>query len=339
MKASHDNNAVRGRGLRNGVLAVCLMVVCGLQTTSAWADSTDIGVNAALRYWQAFAVMPELTKEQETLVRTWKVIDLDKKSGSVVKSSGLALRLLQQGAAMGACDWSVDWENGVSAVLPHLGKARRLARLAMLRARHCLAEGKKGQAVSDALACIALARHVGTGGAMVQTLVCWAIENDAVGFLAEKLGDMDRASLRELKRLLAKLPKEVTFSDAMRGERRFVADWLLAKLRKEGLKRAQQAAERVFGKVGMNNDDMTKAKATEILESLAAHLNDLAKAGTLPPEKSRAALDEIGRRIRSSKGKMLAQSMPAIIRAHEVQVTVVERRLRLQAAITKRLGE
>ena len=338
MKMSHDNNAVRGRGLRNGVLAACLLAACGLQTTTARANSTDLGANAALRYWQAFAVMPELTKEQETLVRTWKVINLGEKSRSVVKSSGLALRLLHQGAATGACDWSVDWENGVSAALPHLGKARRLARLAMLRARQRLAEGKKREAVSDALACIALARHVGTDGAMVQSLVCWAIENDAVSFLAEELADLDKASLRELSTQLAKLPREVTFPDAMRGERRFVADWLLTKLRKEGLEKTLQAAQRVFGKAAMNKDDMTKAKAIAILESFAGHFNDLAKAGTLPPEKARAALAEIGKKVQSPKNKMLAPGMPAIIRAYEVQVAVAERRLRLQAAIARRLG-
>jgi len=335
---SHEDNAVRGRGMWHGVLVVCLMAACGLQTTTARADGTGLGTNAALRYWQAFAVMPELTTEQEALVRTWKAIDLGDKSGSVVKSSGLALRLLHQGAATGACDWSVDWENGVSAALPHLGKARRLARLAMLRARHRLAEGKKREAVSDALACIALARHVGTDGAMVQSLVCWAIEDDAIGFLGEKLADMDRASLRELSTQLAKLPSAVTFSDAMRGERRFVADWLLTKLRKEGLERTLQAAQRVFGKAAMNQDDMTKAKAIAILESFAGHFNDLAEAGALPPEKARAALARIAKKVQSPKNKMLAPGMPAIIRAYEVQVVVAERRLRLQAAIARRLG-
>lgn len=37
----------------------------------------DLGANAAMKYWQAFALLPTLDKDQEKLLQEWSKVSLD----------------------------------------------------------------------------------------------------------------------------------------------------------------------------------------------------------------------------------------------------------------------
>ena len=75
-------------------------------------------------------------------------------------------------------------------LLPHLNKARELARLAALHARRELEQGHVEAAAEDAAAILALGRHVGSEPIVISILVRYSIESIAVDLLASYLPEM-----------------------------------------------------------------------------------------------------------------------------------------------------
>ncbi len=97
---------------------------------------TDLAANAALKYWQAFAQMPALTKEQAKLLERWKKVPLDEEVLKLIAASEKSRVYLYRGAKLTRCEWSIDFDDGMGLVLTHHIKARDLAHLAALHARH-----------------------------------------------------------------------------------------------------------------------------------------------------------------------------------------------------------
>src|SRR5207302_7883192 len=117
----------------------------------------------------------------------------------------------------------------VSLLLPHLAKARDLARLAALHARLEFDRGHGDAGVEDAAAIFGLARHV-ADPIMVSLLVSYSIEGIAIEALAPelpKLGD----SLNTLVTRLETLPAEATLPQAILNEKMHMDGWMVKKLR------------------------------------------------------------------------------------------------------------
>ena len=97
------------------------------QTPGAKAD---LAPNAAVQYWQAFAQMPTFDKDQEKLLADWNTVSLnDAAVKSLITGSRASLMYLHRGAKMRHCDWGLDYNDGISLMLPHIAKARDLAAL------------------------------------------------------------------------------------------------------------------------------------------------------------------------------------------------------------------
>ena len=94
-----------------------------------------------MKYWQAFALMPTLDKDQEKLLEQWSKVPLDAAALKLIEMSQGSLEYLHRGAKLLRCDWSLDYEDGSFLRLPYLPKARTLARLAALHARHEFEQG------------------------------------------------------------------------------------------------------------------------------------------------------------------------------------------------------
>src|SRR5437868_13235157 len=120
----------------------------------------DLAANAALKYWQAFALLPTLDKDQEKLLGEWDKIPLDAAALKLIRTSDTSRKYLHRAARLPRCDWSLDYEDGINLYLPHLGKAITLARLAALHARHELAQGHFQAGVDDATALLVLAGKI-----------------------------------------------------------------------------------------------------------------------------------------------------------------------------------
>lgn len=92
----------------------------------------------------------------------------------------LVFRELENGARRDHCDWDLEKRidsEGIGVLLPEVQRTRELARLLSLRCRMHMAEGKLDEALRDVQIGFALARHVGDGPTLIQSLVGMAIVN------------------------------------------------------------------------------------------------------------------------------------------------------------------
>ncbi len=140
--------------------------------------------NAALMYWQAFALMPALSGDQEQLLEKWDKAPLDAKLQELIAASQSSLMYLRRGAKLEHCDWGLDYHDGISLMMPHLAKARTLARFAALDARYQFEQSHGKEASQNAAAMMALARHVGSDPILVSILVRYGIERMASELVA-----------------------------------------------------------------------------------------------------------------------------------------------------------
>ena len=129
-----------------------------------------------MKYWQAFAQLPPRDEAQQQRLRG--VADdaaRRRRPQARQPTSDKSFLYLRRGAALPRCDWSLDYEDGVGLLLPHLDKARTLTLLACLRARIALADGHPADGVDDLLAALTLGRHV-ADPIMICLLVDYSVE-------------------------------------------------------------------------------------------------------------------------------------------------------------------
>src|SRR6185312_6219422 len=109
--------------LRAVFLAMAVLVI---PLKSATADTTsDMGANAALKYWQAFAQLPRLTDAQERKLNAeFLTMPLDASAREIVAKADYALRMMHRGSSLPRCDWGLGYEEGIELLLPHAQAAR-----------------------------------------------------------------------------------------------------------------------------------------------------------------------------------------------------------------------
>ena len=120
------------------------LALSGTSPAAAQAPAAehDLAANAALKYWQAFDLLPTPDEGREKLLEEWDKAPLDAAALKRLAASEKSLMYLHRGAKLRRCDWSLDYEDGPDLLLPHLAKARTLARLAALHARHEFEQGR-----------------------------------------------------------------------------------------------------------------------------------------------------------------------------------------------------
>jgi hypothetical protein len=193
------------------------------------AGKADAG-NAAMKYWQAFGLLPTMTKEQEKILHEWDKAPLDAAALKLIEQAGNSLTYLHRGAKLPHCDWALDYDDGISLLIPHLSKARTLAQLAALRARHEFAQGQTKVAWDDVTALFMLARHVETDPIMIDQLVGYSIEGMAIQAAAPYLPE-PKAVLADVATFLDRLPTGPTYAQMLQVEKRTSAEWLVRELR------------------------------------------------------------------------------------------------------------
>ena len=186
--------------------------------------------NAAVIYWQAFAVLPQpLTDPQKTQYEAAvsnPASPVADELEPIVMSFENSLAALSRAARVAACDWNLDYEAGAECLLPHLEKARTLSKAALLRARLGFAAGKNDKAIADVMAVLKLARDCGSSPLLVSLLVDAAIEKSATEVLAANLGRLSPGQLDQLAQAIDALPATPSPADCIRQEGRMFGDWL-----------------------------------------------------------------------------------------------------------------
>jgi hypothetical protein len=191
--------------MENAACAALLMALLYKTGSALGAEgepaTSDLGRNAALTYWRAFADSPEMTKDEQNIISprpgaepkaTWE------QKAELARRWDQALQLMHQAAAIPQCNWGIDYEKeGPGARLGHLSKARALTRAAAFRARYYWEVGRRKDAVEDLRATVIMARQAGNDGrdTVIAMLVQIAIEKNVQRTIGRLLTDREAADL------------------------------------------------------------------------------------------------------------------------------------------------
>lgn len=184
--------------------------------------------NAAVIYWQAFSAMPNLNEaERLQLTEATKFMNapLDDKIRPVVDQFDQALRQMHRATQVVPCDWQLNEDDGPFLLLPHLQKARDLARVALLRARLRFAAGEQEAAVGDVLDTIHMARDCGSSPLIIAYLVTVAIERSASDVLAAQLPKLSADQLERIAKSLPEMPATAAIAECFQWEATYIGGW------------------------------------------------------------------------------------------------------------------
>lgn len=316
------------------MIATVSSIASGQQTPS---DKSRLADNAALVYWQAFALVPELNDAQRKAVDA--VLDGEKPSAEVTKvlrQASESLRLLQRAAEYPQCEWGLDYDRGLEMSLPHLSQSRKLARLACARARLRFEKQDDEAAIADIAGVMAMAKSVGKDPVIIALLVQYAIADQAGDVLAEALPQLEADQLARLAQLLKAPAGGTSMADCCRTEKNLLLGWFIRELRKPGGKKRVLS---VFPDPENPNVIALKALAQDEMLGAAESLNDvydkIVEAMALPP----AEFDESVERLKSGAdtlgpGKHLAAlTMPSLQSLRDKEVGHLARQRMMLAAV------
>jgi hypothetical protein len=192
------------------------------------AERPAAAANAAVVYWQAFALLPEPLAEPEKAKYEAAVAnpaapvadDLD----PIVAKFNDSLGELRRATRVATCDWNLDYEAGAQCLLVHLDQARAISKAALLRARRQFAAEKPEDAIADVMAVLKLARDCGSSPLMVSLLVGGVIEKSAIEVLEANLGQLAPQQRDRLAQSIEALPATPSAEECIRHENRYVGD-------------------------------------------------------------------------------------------------------------------
>jgi hypothetical protein len=300
---------------------------------------SDLGANAAIKYWQAFAHLPPRSDEQQRRLGDWAATPLDATARRLVADGQNSFLYLRRGAALPRCDWSLNYEDGIGLLLPHLDKARTLALLTCLRARLALADGHPADAVDDVLAVFALGRHV-ADPIMICLLVDYSVEQQVIDATALLLPKLDAAARRKLAERLDALPPAGTLEDTLATERDYFGGWAIRWLKEQERSGAGDLRAKVramlLGSEGVDDimklvDDNSAARLIQALESLRPFYEEQRRLVALPRDQFLAQWPDLEKR--QSANAVVRLMLPSVIKVVNARDRCRARFAMLKAAV------
>ncbi|GEM_PF-1390845 len=187
-----------------------VLALCTLAAAEDWTPPEN--KNAALVYWRAFNLLVGGPSDEktETLIRQVCTLEApwDESLSAIVDQNRNAVLAMHRGSKLADCSFGLDYEDGAAMMLPHLTKARTLARMNVLYARRLLTQGLTAEAV-DALLCgVRFSDHLWRDGTLINGLVAKAIFSMQVRLLIQVVGEgkLDDAMLGRIDEAMRKLP-------------------------------------------------------------------------------------------------------------------------------------
>jgi hypothetical protein len=283
------------------------------------AAKPDPGNNAALKYWQGFALMPRRDKDNERFFSEWDKVPLDDAAQKMVASSSVALKYLHRGAQIGPCTWGLNLDEGWYCFLPHLDRGRDLSNLACLRIRARFEQGHPGEAAEDVADLIAFARHLGSDDFLIALLVQRGTEQAAIDLAAPHLAEMDPLTLKRLARRLDDLPPGGSLAAALRMEKEAWLGWFVREVKAiEDLPPAEQQDRllRLLGVPDSTPENERQAKEVRALlqvagnptprqllpriEETADYYDEMIKLTAVPLDQAQARATELRRKVKET---------------------------------------
>jgi len=277
--------------------------------------------NAAVVYWQAFATMPDLTHEEESILGEAEYsadTPLTSELEPIVARHEHALHELHRATRLHACDWQLDNDAGPNVLLPHLKYTQDLSRAALLRARLRFKAGETDAAIDDVLTVFKLARDCGSSPIEICTAMDASIEETANAVLAAHLPILTREQFDRIEKTLQHLPARADIVSVIRGEEMLGYGWLKREIdanaaRLEDPVFREQFLRKILADFGLfepdgpaeDGDDLEAKRAYELycsmsaadlkvtLERLHAHYQTLARIAELPLADRPARIDQM----------------------------------------------
>lgn len=269
---------------------LCLVIFAIVSTVGpprADAQTRDaprgLGENAALQYWQAFALLPRTDPEQDKLLENWRETPLDAKALKLADSFSESRKYLLRASGIGPCDWGLEYKDGQFLQLPYLAQTRTLANLAALHARAEFERDRQASGVEDVLAMFHLARHLEAEPIIIVQMFGFRIEAHAIDIAAAYLKPNDASTVDSIAQGLARLRPWPTSSRVIQKEKEVCAEGLAYRL-----KDAEGRAKGSWREVWKPLEHDTKSPVTTFDEALAAsesmvpYFDRLAEQAALP---------------------------------------------------------
>jgi hypothetical protein len=309
---------------------LCLALFLPARATAQAPEATrDLGANAAMKYWTAFALLPTLDKDQEPLLKQWGKVPLDPAVLKLLEMSQGSREYLHRGAKLQSCDWSLNYEDGLVLSLPYLAKSRTLAQLTALHARHEFEQGHWTAGAEDVTSLLRLARHLEMEPIMIVQNVGFQIETIAIEAAVLYLPESKPVLPEALSVVLYALPARPTVPQVILKEKQVLTTWLIRRLRedeqhKEG---AWRAVWKEFGKP--DESVKTLEQAITMVEGMRPFFDELAKVAALPWNEFDP---EDGKFYMKTKA---ANPLAAVFIHPMVSLVGMERRNQIQMALFK----
>lgn len=156
------------------ISAVGLLLFISAGTLSA-QQRGNLGDNAALRYWSAFAEMQDAAVSEQQANELKLIVEgtapyEDLKYKDLVEKNRFALKTMARGTLLTKCDWGVDYQLGAEAPVDYVRKSLALGRLNVLYALHLLIAGDRDGAVRALAAGLRFSHDVANDGTLFATL-------------------------------------------------------------------------------------------------------------------------------------------------------------------------
>ncbi len=241
------------------MLVVALSVLAPAQGAQA---APKLAANAALQYWQAFALMPAVNEDEQLILQRWHTASLHGPARTLIERSANSRAALHRGAALPDCGWGPDYDAGVDMLLPHLSKSMMLTHLVALHARDEFAHGHWRTGWQDVGDLLHFARHASRNpDILLASLVSYRIETVALETASLYLPELKTVIPADA---LKKLPARPSISTMMRFEKEIGPQWVIRKLKEA--ERRQPGSWRTFWNnlYELSNKPALKAQARAI---------------------------------------------------------------------------
>lgn len=194
------------------------VLLAGLLAGAASAQSgppVQLGENAALRYWSAFAQM------QDYAMATQPNSGLDDpRMKELFEKNKGALDTMRRGTMLPNCDWGIDYELGVNTPVEFVRKAMILGKLNALYVMYLESHVDTEKAVRALVAGLRFSHDVANGGTLLATVTADGLLMDHLPMIANLVhAGLSQAQRLALQKAVAQLgPSGLDWEGAVKRE-------------------------------------------------------------------------------------------------------------------------
>ncbi len=202
---------------------------------------------------------------------------------------------------MPTCDWGLEFSAGPHMVMPHLSKARQMARYACLHARQQLVDGQADKALETIRDTFILARHAGADDVLISILVQYAVEQIVIDTVSQELPNFDAQHLDTLAGYLDSLPEGGSMTESLKIEQRISVEWarrVVREAKSDGEAVQQLRSIVVPADQALAADGITRKQIAKWLDGTTQDYDEILAIFNGPDDEFQPRWDALVKRIR-----------------------------------------